>query len=87
MFPSLVVEVEIRSWNLSISERQTWTQLIRKSFLLLFQDWLPSRTYSVCVSHSTMSDSLQRHGLYSPWKSPGKNTGVGCHFLLQTYST
>ena len=26
-----------------------------------------------------MSDSLRRH----PWHSPGKNTGVGCHFLLQ----
>ena len=21
--------------------------------------------------------------LPSPWDSPGKNTGVGCHFLLQ----
>ena len=21
--------------------------------------------------------------LHSPWDSPGKNTGVGCHFLLQ----
>ena len=21
--------------------------------------------------------------LLSPWNSPGKNTGVGCHFLLQ----
>ena len=21
--------------------------------------------------------------LSSPWDSPGKNTGVGCHFLLQ----
>ena len=26
-----------------------------------------------------MSDSVQPH----PWDSPGKNTGVGCHFLLQ----
>ena len=24
-----------------------------------------------------MSDSLQPHGLYSPWNSPGQNTGVG----------
>ena len=24
-----------------------------------------------------MSDSLQLHGLYSPWNSPGQNTGVG----------
>ena len=26
-----------------------------------------------------MSDSVRRH----PWDSPGKNTGVGCHFLQQ----
>ena len=24
-----------------------------------------------------MFDSLQPHGLYSPWNSPGQNTGVG----------
>ena len=35
-----------------------------------------------------MSDSVQPHRrqpirLYHPWDSPGKNTGVGCHFLLQ----
>ena len=27
--------------------------------------------------HSVMSDSLQPHGLYSPWNYPGQNTGVG----------
>ena len=30
-----------------------------------------------------MSDSLQPHELYSPWNSPGQNTGVGSHSLLQ----
>ena len=35
-----------------------------------------------------MSDSVQPHRwqptrLPCPWNSPGKNTGVGCHFLLQ----
>ena len=30
-----------------------------------------------------MSDSLWPHGLYSPWKSPGQNTGVGSCSLLQ----
>ena len=30
-----------------------------------------------------MSDSLQPHGLYSPQNSPGQNTGVGSHSLLQ----
>ena len=35
-----------------------------------------------------MSDSVRPHrwqptSLPRPWDSPGKNTGVGCHFLLQ----
>ena len=34
-------------------------------------------------SRSVMSNSLQHHRLYSPWNSPGKNTGVGSHSLLQ----
>ena len=34
-------------------------------------------------SHSVMSDSLQSHGLHSPWNSPGQNTGVGSFSLLQ----
>ena len=35
------------------------------------------------LSHSVASDSLQPLGLYSPWNSPGQNTGVGSLFLLQ----
>ena len=34
-------------------------------------------------SHSVMSDSLQPHGLYSPWNSPSQNTGVDSLSLLQ----
>ena len=30
-----------------------------------------------------MSDSLRPHGLYTPWNSPGQNTGVGSFSLLQ----
>ena len=36
-----------------------------------------------CESCSVVSNSLQSHGLYSPWNSPGQNTGVGRLFLLQ----
>ena len=37
---------------------------------------------------SVMYDSVRSHRrqsirLLCPWDSPGKNTGVGCHFLLQ----
>ena len=34
-------------------------------------------------SHSVLSNSLQPHGLYSSWNSPGQNTGVGNLSLLQ----
>ena len=42
-------------------------------------------------SHSVMCDSLQPRGLQPtrllcPWDFPGKNTGVGCHALLQGIS-
>ena len=42
----------------------------------------------VCFSRSVVSDSLWPCGLQSarllcPWDSPGRNTGGGCHFLLQ----
>ena len=43
---------------------------------------------TVWKCHSVVSDSLQPHGLQPgrllyPWDFPGKNTGVGCHFLIQ----
>ena len=39
-------------------------------------------------SASVVSDSVRPHRWqptrpHRPWDSPGKNTGVGCHFLLQ----
>ena len=42
-----------------------------------------------CQVTTVVSDSLQPHRrqptrLPRPWDSPGKNTGVGCHFLLQS---
>ena len=34
-------------------------------------------------SRSVVSNSLRPHGLYSPWNSPGQNTGLGSLSLLQ----
>ena len=55
--------------------------------------FLPCVCVRVCVcvhtlSRAIMSNSLQPQGLQPtrllcPWDFPGKNTGVGCHFLLQ----
>ena len=41
-----------------------------------------------CCVTSVVSDSVRPHRrqptrLPRPWDSPGKNSGVGCHFLLQ----
>ena len=43
----------------------------------------PLNVKSQSTSRSVVSNSLQPHGLYSPWNSPGQNTGVGSLSLLQ----
>ena len=48
--------------------------------------WDPS--VAAAASASVVSDSVRSHRqkptrLLCPWDSPDKNTGVGCHFLLQ----
>ena len=41
--------------------------------------------YSESESRSVVSYSLCPHGLYSPWNSPGQNTGVGSLSLFQVF--
>ena len=50
--------------------------------------WTCLRSVLLFLSHQGMSDSLWPRGLQPtrlprPWDSPGKNTGVGWHFLLK----
>ena len=53
--------------------------------------WTDSMYVCVCIcvlSRLVVSDSLPPHGLWParllfPWHFPGKNTWVGCYFLLQ----
>ena len=54
---------------------------------VLGQKWITT-SITCCYVTSVMSDSVrpqrwQLTRLSRPWDSPGKNTGVGCHFLLQ----
>ena len=49
---------------------------------------LPLALSAAAAVTSVVSDSVRPHRrqptrLPRPWDSPGKNTGVGCHFLLQ----
>ena len=47
-----------------------------------------TESYTRMRACSVVPNSLQPHGsqptrLLCPWDSPGKNSGVSCHFLLQ----
>ena len=54
----------------------------------VFNTWA-NKIVEYCVvkicheSHSVVSSCLGPRGLYSPWNSPGQNTGVGSLSLLQ----
>ena len=54
---------------------------------LVFKNNLLILVCAHCVARcSVMSDSFATpwtHQVLCPWDFPGKNTGVGCHFLLQ----
>ena len=56
--------------------------LICNSRPVTWPKFSPKLTFFV-ESCSVMSNSLWPHGLYSPWNSPGQNTGVGSLSLLQ----
>ena len=41
-----------------------------------------ANVFKVYMKVPVMSNSLRSHGLYSPWNSPDRNTGVGSLYLL-----
>ena len=54
--------------------------------LKLTQHYISTMKSSESLICSVASHSLRPHGLHAarcPWNSPGKNTAVGCYFLLQ----
>ena len=64
-----------------------WTYLYTWSPFITLMGSVSS-DHIVCQVTSVMSDSVRPYRqqptrLPHPWDSPGKNTGVGCHFLLQ----
>ena len=50
--------------------------------LVIYVLWKDTKSNKYVHSHSVVSDSLWPHAL-CPWDFQGKNTGVGCPFLLQ----
>ena len=53
-----------------------------------YRGYIDKKAMLLLLITSVVSDSVRPHRrqptrLPRPWDSPGKNTGVGCHFLLQ----
>ena len=81
---------------MAFSRQEHWSELpspspgdlpdpgIEPEYLSFQVDSLPSEPpESESESHSVVSNSFGPHGRYSLWNSPGHNTGVGSHSLLQ----
>ena len=70
-----------------------WIKLVKMNFFFLFESaqmilFAYGFAAACCLVASVVSDSVRPHRrqpirLPRPWDSPSKNTGVGCHFLLQ----
>ena len=58
------------------------------NIFILLPSFFPMKVNLIFAKSLQLSDSMQPHRWQPtrprrPWDSPGKNTGVGCHFLLQ----
>ena len=76
------------------AEKGEWYWGWPKYLFRFFQNILPKNPNELVgqpnieSESEVVSDSLRPHGMeptriLSPWDFPGKNTGVGCHFLFQ----
>ena len=65
-------------WGVSVNSVCLWTILLALSVLLLLLLLNHFSRVRLCATHRRQPTRLPH-----PWDFPGKNTGVGCHFLLQ----
>ena len=62
---------------------------LESAFMVLLHGWMlacsvPKSCLTLCdQSHTRLPLDSQPTRLLCPWDFPGKNTGLGCHFLLQ----
>ena len=85
-----ILQVRILEWVAMPSPRESsqpraWTLI---SYVSCIGRQILYHCYYCCWVASVVSNSARPHRqqptrLPHPWDSPGKNTGVGCHFLLQ----
>ena len=69
-------------WPLQLKKKGGAYRLGRKKYSYLFPDDCLCES-EVKVKVAQLCLTLRTHGPYSPWNSPGQNTGVGSLSLLQ----
>ena len=88
--PELALELQLihpqYCYQINLSKTKTFlfcyvVPLLKVSSAIALQS-IALQNIEYCLN-SVGSDSLQPHGVYSPWNSPGQNTGVGSRSLLQ----
>ena len=80
-----ILEWVANPFSRGFSQTRDWTQvsLIADRFFTIWVTREAQGDLKSSESRSVVSNSLWPHGLYSPWNSPGQNTGVGSLSLLQ----
>ena len=72
-----------KGFQSSISLLSVFLAFLKISLTFLYYFYLTAAAKSSVVSDSVWPHRRQPTRLPCPWDSPGKNSGVGCHFLLQ----
>ena len=85
VFQARILEWIAISFSRGSSGPRDWTQV---SYIAGGFFTTAKMAYAAAKSLQLCLDSVRPHrqqptSLPRPWDSPGKNTGVGCHFLLQ----
>ena len=70
------------------STQVIWEELLFLNVIPESRDYVLKHMLLLLLNRVSLSDSVRPHRrqpnrLLCPWDSPGKNIGVGCHFLLQ----
>ena len=83
------VDIWPQTWKpkLTVSSQRIWWML-KFCFMLELSSLYTMLTCSAAATSRQLSPTVRPYRrqpirLLCPWDSPGKNTGVGCHFLLQ----
>ena len=85
-----VLSIYLEELERGLSCTDSWTAFPRKDKRSRIHNWVPTVCQFWCwtllawcclplLSHFSRVRPVRPH----PWDSPGKNAGVGCHFLLQ----